>query len=190
MKDRVCKEFCHTVGAKSACISGKIYHFVDPINISPSANVLVMDHRGKLLDLSVCNKICEGISIFWLLMFSSVLRPRSIGERLWGWIWVSWRATGCGGWAHYALSLSFTCSSHSMSPHTLSSSPWTIGWKFFPRTSSGGKLVLHDQVDRLPGKPWGWGFSQPSLWTELELRIMIEKRITNLFTSDMLCSWK
>lgn len=122
----------------------------------PLANVLVMDHREKLLDLSVCNKIFEGISIFRFLISSSVERQRPIEERLWGRIWVSWS----GGWAHYfppCFHLAvITNVSASMAKNGSLSNPSEI----FPRTSSGRKLVLQDQVDRLPGKPLGWGISQ------------------------------
>lgn len=44
--------------------------------------LLVMDHREKLLDLSVCNKIFEIISIFCFLVFNSVERPGPTDERL------------------------------------------------------------------------------------------------------------
>lgn len=79
------------------------------ITIPFSANVRWWITEKKLLDLFVCNKIVEGISIFWFLLPSSVERPRPVDERLWGWVWVSWRAAGCGGRAIVLPLPSLTC---------------------------------------------------------------------------------
>jgi hypothetical protein len=63
MKDRVFKEFCHMLESKSACVSGRNLSFYETNKYPFLANVLVMDHREKLLHLSACNKILEAFLI-------------------------------------------------------------------------------------------------------------------------------